>query len=432
MMRFPTPAIRAGFVWAVAAFVLACLIAQHMAVSRMPPHGWTDVWVYFRAATNFIHHPSQLYDTAVRQLHTDLPTPAYLYPPSGLVLFLPLVPLADAAGLIPAMLTWVTIDALALIAAIVLIGRQLRLRADVIGLATLVVLVGLPASWEINSGQVNGIVLLLLALTFRTYPRPSSGVLLGLALAVKPIAPLLLVVPVLRGHWRVALVALATVLAVNVAMLPFLGLAAARFYATTFLPFFANFSAHEPGNISVENVLQTWIGGRTQRVNLTHPLSPLRLTAVATAILWALRAVELAALAVVARSKRFSHLDLFAITLATIPLFTATVWFHYVLYAIPLFLVVLARARGWSRAALLVAGAAALWRGIAVPPWLLHAPIVLHGGSLDFLQRQLAGPVLAIVVLAVVFGPGGVPIADITRHLGLRRGPRRAAFAAVE
>jgi len=386
--------------WLGAIVLLVRAVVARIDTMPHPPH-WNDSYVLAGAASNFVSHPAQLYDAARTQIGASTAQRAYIYPPAGLIPFLPLVPVTRSFGLATASTVWSVIDVASLLAAVTLFGRQLRISWP--RLAPFAVLISVSGALlvEIHSGQVNGLVLLLLALSWRWYPGDGAGVALGLALALKPVAPLLLLIPVLRGRPRVALVAVVTMALVTLPFLLFLGVDGTGFYLTRFLPYFAGFDAHDVDNFSVANILQVWLSGRTLSPH-AGALSPLHLGALALASLWLMRAGLVVALVVAARRSDRSDVELSALALATVPVFAATTWPHYFLYLAPLLLVFLASPSLRVRRVTWVAAVLAMWDGIDTELWVYdpHVSRVAHNLA-RFAQAELIPLVGAAVVLAV-------------------------------
>jgi hypothetical protein len=308
------------------------------------PHGqgWRDSYVYARAASDFIDHPSQIYDGARLQLTTVYPRATFIYPPASLLGFMPLVPLTRAFGVPASAVLWSCIDVVALVAGLVLIGRQVGLRPRPLGWAVLALTLTMPFLNELTSGQVQGVVVLLLALSWRAFPRPSSGVLLGLAMAVKPVAPLLFLLPLLMRRPRVTVVALGTFAGLNLIFVPFMGWDAVSFYVVHFVPYLMSHVMVDPANLSLPYVLNVWAGGMPLEPWYNLSASPLHSMLLATALLWMVRGGVVLLLARAAWLRALPPVALFAAALALVPLMTATAWPHYYLFIMPAVLVLLA------------------------------------------------------------------------------------------
>jgi hypothetical protein len=303
--------------------------------------GWIDTYVYARSASNFLSHPTHLYDAAMVQLHSTSPEKAFVYPPSALAAFLPFVPVTRLLGATWTAELWSCIDTAALLLGLILVARQLSMSLERTGWVLAVLLLSLPVLSEVDSGQVEGVIVLLLALSWRSWPRPSSGLLLGLALAVKPVALPLLVVPLALRRPRIAMVAATTFLVLNVPFLPFIGRAGLAFYLFHFFPYISAHVMQDVANLSPANLLHTWVGGMPMQPSDHTAVTPLHSMALANTVLWTVRG---AALILVARElvqRRHAPVVNFAMALALVPLLAPTAWGHYLVFLLPAILVLL-------------------------------------------------------------------------------------------
>jgi hypothetical protein len=383
--------------------------------------GWRDVYVYARAASDFLGHPSHLYDGAHRQLDYPAPRATFIYPPSGLIPFLPLVPLTRAGINVTAML-WSTVDMVALLAGLVLIGRQLGVRMRTLGWALLAFALCGPFLNELGSGQVQGVVILLLALSWRTWPRTSSGVLLGVAMALKPLLPVLFLVPLALRRWRVTVVAVAIFLALNLVFVPALGMSSTRFYVLDFLPYLQTHVMQDPANLSLPSVLDTWVGGVSPSPWDTRPLSPLHSMLLAGVLVWTVRGALLLMLARVLWQRSLPPLHMFILALTLVPILAATAWPHYFVFAMPAVLVLLASplrtvrvATGATLALLAVATTVFDIMGPQLapyPPDIRHVRHIVAGIGM-LVHSQLLVALCVVAFVAVALG---------ARRVGLRRG----------
>lgn len=318
------------------------------------PHGsgWIDAYTFVDGARTLVGHPDTLYDPVRAQLVSSLALRVYVHPPAGLLAFLPLVPVAARFGTPTAAGIWVVADAGCLLAAVVLMARHARIGPVATGGAILAAAVTAWSLDEVGSGQVNGLVLLLVALAWRDLPRDRAGIWIGLSVAVKPVAPLILLVPLLRGRWRMGLLAIAAGAAANAVLLPVIGLPQAWLYASGVLPFFARFSVTDVNNLSPTNLLMLVLGGR-------HPApgsaaaTPVNLPGLAEGLSAAFR-VGLALLCLRAIRRAKGDDWGMALALAAAPLCTATVWAHYYLLLIPLAILGTAQLSRPRRTAVLV------------------------------------------------------------------------------
>jgi hypothetical protein len=342
------PALRAANWFGLAGWVV---LAWHLVVLVNPhfhppprPNAWNDALVYMESATRAVAHPGHLYDAAIRQLGRPRAQRAFIYPPGALLPFLPLVPVAAAGGNWLGAAVWAVLDAIALYSALTWIGRRAGLSWAILGALLSLSSFSRPVAWELGSGQVNGLVLLLIAAALARVGSARAGLGLGLALVVKPIAPVILVVPALRRQFGSLLLALACFVLVNAVFVPVIGVHAALAYLTQILPFLSHYVIHDRSNVGLPNVLQTWLGsGPLPRgAAFAHPV-PDRPLAIAT--LWLLRAaIALVALACAVR-QRVSTERALVLVLATVPALAATVWPHYFVLTLPLALVLFTSGR---------------------------------------------------------------------------------------
>ncbi|HXA28515.1 MAG TPA: glycosyltransferase family 87 protein [Candidatus Angelobacter sp.] len=407
-------------VWSFVLLLTTTLVVGHR--FHLPyGHGWLDTYVYARGATDFLVHPSHLYDAAMPQLHSASAQNAFIYPPSALIPFLPLVPLTRGLGVAWTAELWSWIDMVSLLAALVLIARQLGIGAERTAWILAGLMLCLPVLSDVDSGQVEGVILLLLTLSWRAFPRPSSGVLLGAALALKPVAPLLLLLPLAMRRPRVTLVAVGTLLLLNVPFLPFLGAGPTSFYFLHFLPYMGTHVMQDVANLSVANLLQTWLGGIPMIPADPTSVSPLHSVLLVDVVLWTLRVAALLLLARELLLRRQPPLVLFAMALAMVPLLAPIAWAHYYVFVLPAVLVLLT---GRSVRARWITGAS------VVGCMLLNTMLDASTFHLAMYPKDLAQDASAANVLTVLQG-GLLAAASVAVvfALGLARQPAREASA---
>ncbi len=193
--------------------------------ARLGPSWGFDFAAYWTAAGRVATGGSP-YAPAVNQAGSFL---AYLYPPPLAVAFAPFAGLGadyhDAAW------PWLLVRALIAIAALAVLVRHVGMKRGEAVVVT-VALVALPAvTWDLIMGNVNLLLMALLAgawLGLRdggTRGENAAGALIGIATAIKVFPALLIVWLLLTRRFRAALVALAVILGVALATLPFVGLA---------------------------------------------------------------------------------------------------------------------------------------------------------------------------------------------------------------
>ena len=326
--------------WFVLIVHLWVLLAPHFHPPPSPRR-WNDALVYVQAASSALKNPGHLYDAAVLQLTRPRAVRAFIYPPGALLPFLGLVPLASSGGAWLAAAVWAVIDAMALFAALTLLARRFQLSWPVIGCLLAFISFTRPIWWELGSGQVNGLVLLLIAVAMSDLRAARSGVGLGLALAVKPIAPVVLLVPLLRRRLSPVLVGLACFLVMNAIFVPLIGLHGVMTYLTQVLPFFSHYVIHDRSNVSLPNVFQSFLGTGplSRRAAFSHPVPD---TGIAVAALWLVRAAICLVALVIVLTRRINIEMAFVLVLATVPALAATVWPHYFVLVLPLALALFA------------------------------------------------------------------------------------------
>lgn len=365
-----TPAVRrlvTVLLWLAAAAVAGWLLVYH-ALHEPSGRGYDDSYIYLSSASDFIAHPGQLYEAAHAQIASAYAQFAFLHPPSGLLPYLLFVPLERTAGLPAAAAAWTALDALALCAGVLLFARMVGLTRMQIGGALLLMSFSNPVFSEIGQGQINGIVLLLIAIAVVRMPRLDSGFFMALALGVKPVAGLILLVPLLRGQPRITLVALASLAVLNVPFLPLIGIGSAFYYIGTVLPYFAAFPLRNNSNTALPFVLQMVFGPPLPRN------APLRATVpqaiVALLVLWGAR-ISVALLWLRSALDRRSTIVLpIVVAMATVPFLSSTIWPHYLIFVFPLALRLIASNRAWFRAGGWLTLIALQWRGPVQGLWI--------------------------------------------------------------
>jgi hypothetical protein len=389
---------------------LACLILGGFVVRRVlsmpgPGQGFVDAYIYMNAASTLVHHPAALYQPAIQGMagsaYIASESPNYLYPPSGVIPFLPLVPLVQAAGKPLAASLWLVVDVAAAVAAVGLLARHLGLSRLAGALCLLLVAASAPMLSEIDADNVTGVLLLLLAGAWIDMDarRERAGVWLGLAMALKPVVPLLLLVPLVRGRWRTFAVACGVGAVLNAALVPVLGWTTTWSYLSQVLPWSAGWLGPRPANLSLANLLRVFVGGGAFS-NTGVALSPLHLATLAAALGVAVRLGAVVLVLVAARRVATPGLAL-GLAAAPVALLSGTVWAHYYLLVVPLLLWALATAPGRTRVALYLATAVL---AIDLHPGGLFTPDVTVNGSplyWTWLVHALLFDVAAMVTVAV-------------------------------
>lgn len=171
---------------------------------------------------------------ALPAANLDYPSP---HPPPALLLFVPFS-LLDYP---PAGIAWLVMELICLAATIGLIGNVLGVRFPLPALlaATVASLVWYPIYLELVEGQVMITLLMLLAMFWWTWRRGHgvlAGLLLGLALTLKPVVWPVLVLLALRRDWRAAGATVLTVLITYASAVSLIGFDAVRAYFVDVAP----------------------------------------------------------------------------------------------------------------------------------------------------------------------------------------------------
>jgi AhpD family alkylhydroperoxidase len=194
----PRRGMRRGL-WAVCALGFAALLA--IVWHRNEAFDLYPVW---RATSAFLHggHPYRV--------------PLYVYPPSALVIFAPL----GAFGWEAARAVFLAVDTVALA-----IGAVIALRLAGVDRRSLLapmicaaIVLYYPVGFTLRLENVNGLVFAAECAAFLFAARRRwelSGVMFGLALAVKPVLTPLLLVPLLWRQWRAAAIAVAVAIGIS-------------------------------------------------------------------------------------------------------------------------------------------------------------------------------------------------------------------------
>jgi arabinofuranan 3-O-arabinosyltransferase len=250
--------------------------------------------------------------------------PDFVYPPSALVLLLPL----GLVGLSVAKAAVLVIDVASILIAAVLCLRLFGLRWR--GWAGAATLLGLSLSWPffstLHTENVNGLLLLgeaIFLLTVANGRWAVAGVALGLTLALKPVlAPLLLVV-ILYRRWRAFMIAVAIPIVLSGIVL--LASPATRSFTDTTLPFLLNGEDKRVQAVSVS------LQSVAARLSVPHPLSlaiQLAVLAGVAYLLWRRHAAS------PAEPRRLVELSSIALIAAF--LLSSFAFQHYAVYLLPL------------------------------------------------------------------------------------------------
>jgi len=223
--------LRAGAAAAVIGAVITFVIAP---IRGTFAGEFEDFAAYLAAARSVVHH-TDLYSQFIHQ-PPNVALTGFDYPPVVAFLVQPLawIP-ANAAATLWLWLTIACTAAAACIAAFTLLPRGWPR----IEIAALVTCVFSAATYNYWHGQMNPVIFLLLALAVHAWVHGHQtrfGVLIGIAASIK-LAPILLIVLVIRRRWWRAAAACAVTVAVGLGVgVVTLGVSTLREYVTHVLP----------------------------------------------------------------------------------------------------------------------------------------------------------------------------------------------------
>ena len=257
----------------------------------------------------------------------------YIYPPLLAVLFVPLgaLPIEQAAQL------WFFLNLALYALALFIVSRAFGLSESTGMLPLLWILAFLypPALYTIYKGQVNIVILLLLAITYWLCTRNRqiiAGVALGVASMIKVIPIFLVPYALWRRRYRLGLAAAATIIIIGMIGLAIVGSGPHQTYLSTVLPSLAQ-PRPNPSNQSLGGFFSLLMIDNPYTDNLTHnPNLWKALTICASAVL------VLGVVLTLWRCRVNTHgTDLeFSLTVTTLPLIANIAWVDlFVLLIIP-------------------------------------------------------------------------------------------------
>lgn len=277
-----------------------------------------DLDAYLGAADRLVAG-EPLYPAAAEDGITPGPAGAFFYPPLVAAAFVPLAALPPET----AHLAWFGV--LILLAAVIGIALVRSLPADRRDLAAAAYLAYLPLLSELRFGNVNLVTLALCLLAWRNRDRaPLAGAFLAAAIGLKLLPVALVVFLLAAGRWRIAAWAGAIALAAVAASWPWLG--------GTWLDYIGVVGAIGTGApASGSNIVIDLFADPPLRY-----LLPAVALGVAATAGWA------------ARRRPSAEAPAFRTALAAAPLLATTVWYPYLVLALP---AILARGGGDTRTA---------------------------------------------------------------------------------
>ncbi|OXM68174.1 glycosyltransferase 87 family protein [Amycolatopsis thermalba] len=299
--------------------------------------GWLAGWqlgadsaVYRAGALTFLHGDAVYTPERLSTLPSWVSLP-FTYPPAAALLFVPLAAL-------PSGLTWGVLAAASVLSLAVVIRVSGRFRGWAVAGLTVAAL-GLEPVWKtIFLGQINLVLLALVVLDVLVLAGSRwSGVLIGVAAAVK-LTPLIFVAHLfVTGRWRDGLRALGTFAGLQILMFALMPGDAARYWAE------AAFDPHRVGGVSW--IFNQSLGGLVNR--LSHEASWSTAVALGIGAVLAVPAVWL-----VRRLHRRGETLAALLVTAFLGLLVSPVsWSHHWVWAVPL-IVLLASTARWVWAGL--------------------------------------------------------------------------------
>lgn len=364
-------------------FVLAA--AFSIWIGRSP--GWAyDFYAYYDAALRLVATGTPYQAETLAGPFRPGPYGLYLYAPPLAILFVPLTWLGEQAGV----LAWLAlrVGVLVLICALMPISRPLRMAT--FGIATL----SAPVLFDLNLGNVSLIVTLFGVLIWRWLDRPAAGVVLALALALRPTTGIIAVWWLLRARWQPVVATVIAGLVLVAATLPFVGIARWLEYLTVLRNVSDVTGVHR--NVDLGSAV-LMLGGSPQVAQ----------GAILLGYAYALGAILL--------SLRCDREKSYVVTLCASLVLAPLLWDHYLTHLLVPAAFVASRGPWWALLLPLVA-----WIPVALLPGILGSQGAAHG----FLSLVALGG----VVLPFLAPDKGEPAAAETRRL-LGRWLRRPAPA---
>ncbi len=257
----------------------------------------------------------------------------YIYPPLLAICFLPLttLPMQSAAQL------WFFINLILYGLSLVLIARVLELSrlSRMLPLLWILAFLFPPALFTLYKGQVNIVILLLLALTYWLYRKRlqiMAGFALGLAAMIKIIPVCLLLYFLWKRRYLLSLAAIGTIVVTSILGLMIVGLGPHQTYITSVLPSLAQ-PRPNPGNQSLGGFFSLLFIENVYTDYLTHNL------ALWKALTWTFSLALIVAVAAICSRQRGGEqvLELeTSLVIATMPLIANIAWIDmFVLLAFP-------------------------------------------------------------------------------------------------
>lgn len=330
LSRLARPLANKRFRWLLIAVALPLPLLQYLVVTAqlsadLVNRSYEDFWVYTRAAARVASGEDPYAGSSGISIVHNV---GYIYPPLVAWLAQPL--LTFGAGT-QALLGWLILQA-CLFAALVIVMRALCARWQMTALVTLAAIESYWVRRDLFEGQVDLVILLLLAIWFWAWVRGGDwwgGLALAVGAAMKVVPGVLLLLPVARRSWRMVATAAAAGLALFLALLP-LNVE----YATKVLPYLPGVSgdpeSQSPASALLRILEPDALYGRPDHLGVWfHVLIVVVALGFAAVTAWRLRSA--------ARDWPSRAVEGAAVV-STLPLLTPVTWGHHlVIELIPMF-----------------------------------------------------------------------------------------------
>ncbi|WP_216214152.1 glycosyltransferase 87 family protein [Amycolatopsis aidingensis] len=359
--------------------------------------GWrlgADAEVYRAGALTFLHGDPLYIAERLTTLPSWVSLP-FTYPPAAALLFVPLAALP--AGLSWGLVTTASVLALAIVVRTCLRTGTRRLPGAFVVAGLSLLALALEPVWKtLFLGQVNLILMALVVLDVLVLGARGSrwsGVLIGVAAAVK-LTPLIFLPHLLvTGRWRAALRGLVTFAGLQGLMFLLMPGDAGRYWAE---------AASDPERVgAVHWIFNQSLNGMVSRATEVAPWS--LAVAIGIAALLAVPAIWL----VVRLHRRGESLAALLVTACYALLASPVSWSHHWVWAVPLIVLLLTRGRTWWALAVTAFFASAV---------LMFVP---NGGGAEFGWGPVAFVLGNAYVLAVVLGIVGLAARERRRDRAL-------------
>lgn len=241
----PRPLRRAEYLLRSISWPIAVVLILQFFLCRVPEVSITDDFGTVYAALQRFLRGDVVYDEIYYFVN-----PHYLYNPGATLLLSPIGLIGSASA---ARLAFIVINGVAIVVALALLTRMFgwSLRGAVFPTAVAAAFATESVRSTLTFGNVNGLLLLALVLFYVCLLQGRQwwgGLVIGLAILIKPIFAPLLVLSLALWHWRTPLLAAIVVVAFNLASVPFF--TAPRRYFTELMPYLRQVRDYANGSIN--------------------------------------------------------------------------------------------------------------------------------------------------------------------------------------